>query len=415
MQLRIKATRPQAQFHQIKTKRRLFCAGYGAGKSEAMAQAVIMDACQSSQVLIGCYAPTYDLVRLITAPRIQEKLIDHGIPHKYNKAENVIYTSAPRWGDIILRTMDNPERIVGYETYRDHLDELDTLKFEHAKDVWTKVLGRNRQKPTDIPDAYNQVSAYTTPEGYKFCHWRWVQNKSPEYEMIQAPSYSNPYLPADYIQGLRDTYPDALVDAYIEGRFVNLTSGTVYNSFDRNIHHTNETIQQGEPLYIGMDFNVQNMAAIVHVKRKGKPKAVAEQIGLYDTPSMIEAIKRDYEGHKIYVYPDASGKSRKTVNASTNDLALLEQAGFIVNANSTNPSVKDRIVAMNNAFEHEEYQVNTRTCPEYTKCLEQQAYDRNGNPDKEGGYDHANDAAGYFISMDYPVSKPMFIPKIKVF
>ena len=104
-----------------------------------MANAAMIDACQSSDALIACYAPTYDLVRLITAPRIQTKLIDHGIPHKYNKAENVIYSSSPGWGDFVLRTMDNPERIVGYESYTSHIDELDTLKFEQAQNVWNKV------------------------------------------------------------------------------------------------------------------------------------------------------------------------------------------------------------------------------------------------------------------------------------
>ena len=62
----------------------------------------MIDACESSDTLIGLYAPTYDLVRLITAPRITAKLTEHGIAHNYNKSENVIYTSAPRFGDFIL-------------------------------------------------------------------------------------------------------------------------------------------------------------------------------------------------------------------------------------------------------------------------------------------------------------------------
>ena len=39
-----------------------------------------------------------------------------------------------------------------------------------------------------------------------------------------------------------------------------------------------------------------------------------------------------------------------------------------------------------------------------TESPEQQVYDKNGKPDKDGGADHANDAAGYFIKK-WPVIK----------
>ncbi|WP_369081323.1 hypothetical protein, partial [Streptobacillus moniliformis] len=48
----------------------------------------------------------------------------------------------------------------------------------------------------------------------------------------------------------------------------------------------------------------------------------------------------------------------------------------------------------------------TDKCPEYTDALEQQAYDKNGMPDKEGGFDHVNDAGGYFIAKRFPIVKP---------
>src|SRR5690554_7216264 len=57
------------------------------------------------------------------------------------------------------------------------------------------------------------------------------------------------------------------------------------------IYHTDVTMKPGEPLYIGMDFNVGKMAAVVHVKRDGLPRAVDEIIDGYDTPDMIRRIK----------------------------------------------------------------------------------------------------------------------------
>ena len=208
-----------------------------------------------------------------------------------------------------------------------------------------------------------------------------------------------------------------MADAYIEGEFVNLTSGTVYKDFDRQLNHSDEMEKDGEHLFIGMDFNVQKMSAIIHVKRNGKPIAVNELTGVYDTPAMIALIQDKYPRHRISVYPDASGNSRKTVDASISDLALLKQAGFGVVANKKNPSVKSRITAMNSNFcnmkGERNYLVNTKRCPEYSKCLEQQAYDKNGQPEKNNDLDHAPDAGGYFIVKDYPILKPLFKPEIR--
>lgn len=406
--LQIQATEPQARFHNLTSKYSLFCGGFGTGKSEAMANQAIMDASHSSSALIALYEPTYDLVRLIMAPRIQEKLIDYGVAFTYNKSENVIYTSNGQFGDFILRTLDNPARIIGYQSYRAHIDEIDTLKAEHAEEAWNKIIARNRQSPKGVVKPFNRVSAYTTPEGFRFAYKRWVTNGGGPYQMVQASTLTNPFLPEDYVQSLRDTYPEGLIDAYINGEFVNLTSGTVYKSYSRHAHNSTETIKPGEPLYIGADFNVMKQAATVYVKRNGGRDwhAVDELTDMYDTPEMCRIFAERYQGHDITVYPDASGGSRKSVNASVSDISIIEQSGFRVRANSKNPMVKDRILAVNAAFEAGRIFVNATRCPVTARSLEQQAYDKNGEPDKTSGDDHQNDATGYPIAYEMPIVKP---------
>lgn len=406
-------TEPQEQFLLSKAKHPAFVAGFGAGKSQVMAIAAMGDAAHASDAQIGLYAPTYDLVRLITGPRMCEVLAQYAVPHKWNKQENIIYSSYPRFGDFILRTMDNPERIVGYETYRSHVDELDTLKEANARRAWSQIIARNRQRPSGIKNPFNRVSAYTTPEGFRFTYDRWKRNAPPGYEIIQAPTYSNPYLPEDYIDNLRNSYPAELIEAYIEGRFVNLTSGTVYRQYDRERNRSTEAIRPQEPLHIGMDFNVGKMAAVVHVERPTGDHAVETLSGMQDTPHAIETIQSKYAGHHVTIYPDASGKSRKTVNASKSDISLLRDAGFAIKARDSNPPVKDRILAVNAGFEHQRYWVNDKTAPDYAESLEQQAYDKNGEPDKTTGADHMNDAGGYCVYWRMPVRKPSFLTGIR--
>lgn len=347
------------------------------------------------------YEPTYDLIRMIAWPRFEELLTNLNIPYRLTKTpHNVLDIEG--CGQIIFRSMDTPSRIIGYEVGDSDVDELDTLKRDDAADVWRRVLSRNRQKKAN--GAINTAAVATTPEGYRFVYEAWEKNPQAGYEIIRAPTRSNPHLPADYIDSLKSIYPEHLLNAYIEGKFVNLTSGTVYIGFDRHTNSTNETIQGHEPLYVGMDFNVGNMSAVVHVKRDGEPMAVDEITKAYDTPDMCNILKQRYEGHNIIVYPDSSGNSRKSNDAAKTDIRVLKDAGFSVRAPKKNPPVRDRINSMNAAFKGG-YRVNADRCPEYVRCLEQQAYNNNGDPDKSQGLDHLPDAGGYFIGYEYPVNR----------
>jgi len=93
-------------------------------------------------------------------------------------------------------------------------------------------------------------------------------------------------------------------------------------------------------------------------------------------------------------------------DASISDISLLEQAGFQVYANKSNPLVKDRVIASNMAFSSGLLYINDQECPETAKCFEQLAYDKNGVPDKLSNLDHLPDAATYPIAFEMPVVKP---------
>jgi len=409
--LKLQMTEPQLEFYQLRDKYPAFVGGFGTGKTETLANCAIRDALESSSALIALYEPTYDLVRLILAPRMEEKLSDMGIRYKYNKQENIIYTSSGQCGDFVLRTLENPARIVGYQSYRAHVDEIDTLKKDQARLAWQKIIARNRQQPEGA-DPLNRVSAYTTPEGFRFVFDTWGRNPKPGYRMVQAATYTNPFLPEDYVDSLRDSYPPALIAAYIEGKFTNLNSGSVYPDFCRKLNHTDEVEREREPLLIGMDFNRLKMSGVVYVQRDGHPVAVAEITDGRDTPYMAELIKAQYKdkGHPIQIFPDASGANSSSKNASESDLSILRQAGFSIRVNSRNPAIADRVNAVNalilNGKGERRLKINTNRCPHLTDGIEQQSYDKNGMPDKSSGIDHLNDAAGYPLAFLYPIVKP---------
>jgi len=379
-------------------------AGFGAGKTHALVLRTLNKIFSQGGADVAYYLPNYPLVRTIAYPRFQAALDDIGIPYELNRSEHVIRVNNRQ---IIFRTMENPDTIVGYEVGDSMVDELDTLPANKANDVWNKIIARNRQKKAN--GHTNTVAVGTTPEGFRFVYERWYKNPSESYELIKAPTYSNPHLPAGYIESLRETYPAQLLNAYIEGEFVNLTAGTVYMNYDRLLNAKGLVPSTNETLHVGMDFNVNNMAAAIHVMRDGNAYAVDEISGGQDTPNVIRTLRNRYPDNPIIVYPDASGGATSTTNAASSDLVLLRNAGFTINAPRANGRVKDRVAAVNMALcnneGHRLYYINIDKCPNIALGLEQQAYDKNGEPDKSTGFDHMNDAVGYFVVRKMPIKR----------
>lgn len=400
----IRPTAPQYEYITSEARFPALVAGFGAGKTEAAILRSIFGILRSPGLNRGFYEPTYDLIRMIAWPRFEQTLTEMNVPYKLQKSP-LNQITIEGYGVIFFRSMENPNRIIGYEHADADIDELDTLKKDDAAHVWRQVVARNRQQK---PDGVNSIGVTTTPEGFRFVYDTWKRDPQQGYEIIQAPTRSNKHLPPGYIESLEDIYPASLLDAYLEGNFVNLTFGTVYNSYERGMHHSRETIRPGEPLYIGCDFNVTKQCAVVYVRRNGDEwHAVEELIDMYDTPDMIRIIEDRYSDHPIYIYPDATGRARKTVNASTSDISLIEQAGFMVRAKKSNPSVKDRVMAANAAFERGVLYCNAINCKTLAESFEQLAYDKNGEPDKKSGLDHAIDAATYPIAYEMPIQKPV--------
>jgi len=422
----ISLTKSQAAFISSDAKYPLFCAGYASGKSHTMGLSAVLDAMHSSTAIIGVYEPYHDLIRTVAWPNVQKWLVEFGISFTLNKQDSVIYTSSAGVGDFYFKSMDNVEALVGYETYTSHIDELDTMSMENAEKAFFKIMGRNRLVPKDVPiehkkwvektqqyEVKNRISVYTTPEGFKFCHKMWdvkSENvlKNPDFKLYKGRTMENSTLAEDFIQGMKNSFPKAKLRAYMEGEFVNLESGSVYYNFDREAHCTDRVVNKDDVLHIGVDFNVNNTCGIVFVDDFKKASVVDEFVKQLDTPALIKAIKARYPLHTVICYPDCSGVQRTSANASMSSIALLKAAGFQVRAKGRNPKVKDRVASVVKAIEDGIFSVNVSKCPETTRCLEQQAYNAKGEPDKDSGVDHPLDGLGYRIHYSFPIKKPIF-------
>ena len=403
----------QADFvEDMETRHLALCGGYGAGKTRAFCAKTIMMASKNVGYRGAILEPTFNMVSNVLLPEMDSMLEELGIDYSYKGSPNPTYDLHFDHGTcrILCLSAENYKRLAGLNLAFAGVDEADTIEKSVAWKMWRMIQSRLRQG-----NIY-QLYTTSTPEGFGFLYEFFVESAEgkKDRKIIRAKSMDNPFLPKEFIDSLFETYPAHLIKAYLEGEFVNLTSGQIYYNFDRKLNETTKTLADFPQhiLHIGQDFNVNKCASVVHVVDKNIVYAVDEIMGARNTEHVIQLIKERYPNRRIVMYPDASGKNAKT-NASISDIALLKNAGFELNYTAANPRVKDRIASVNamlcNSKQERKYFINTRTCPSLCKTLEQQVYNKFGEPDKEHDLDHPSDATGYFIHRVFPMIKPSII------
>ena len=377
--------------------------GFGAGKTYALCSKAVMLSCLNIGHVSAVFQPTAPMLRDILIRTFNELLDQWQIPYTFRASPLPEYQLSWKEGShtILLRTMLTYQRLRGQNLCAVGFDEADTVPKRDAEQAMNMALARLRSGNVQ------QFYATTTPEGHGWAFETFEKNRKADTALIQAKTADNPYLPDTFIPSLYENYPPQLIKAYLLGQWVNLTSGQVYDRFNRNDHVINKIpfdIKM-EVLRIGVDFNVMNCNAVVGVKSGNKLIIIDEISKQNDTDALAQEILRRYPSNRILVYPDASGSARSTINASKTDIAILESYGFSSMALKSNPFIKDRVATVNallqNGKGERRLEIHAR-CSRLIECLELQSYDeKTGDPDKQNGYDHHVDALGYLIYREF--------------
>jgi len=405
----LKLNSKQGEFLLSKAKNTGFVAGFGSGKSYVATLKCIQKKLENPTLTVAYYLPNYGLIRDIAWDKFPMLLHEMGYTFRINKSDKEIIIDGA--GKIIFRSMDNPDTIIGYETFYSLIDECDILPMDKMENAYNKILARNRQKhPTGEP---NRLDIVGTPEGFKFFYKRYVKEFNKDTDLlVRASTYSNKHLPIDYIDTLKQQYPSNLIEAYLNGHFVNLTSGNIYSYYDRARHHSGRKIRDTDVLHIGQDFNTGGCVSIIFVIDDDIPIAVDEVVSK-DTFTVVTNLQARYPEHTIVIYPDASGASNKT-SAQRTDLQILKDGGYVIRAKAKNPAVQDRINSANSLFDHNTIKVNEDSCPRLAEALEQHSWDEKGEPEKFNGggtVDDFTDAMGYFLFYKFGIIRARTIIK----
>ena len=390
----------QRQFVKDESHRILgYIGGFGSGKSFALCAKAIWLGLSNPGTTAMVAEPSFPMIRTVFIPAMDEALERWGIDYTFRVSPQPEYDLKLPTGPlrILAQSAENWQRVRGQNISFVIWDEADTSPAETAQKAGEMFLARMRV------GNINQLAIASTPEGFRYCYRTFVEQKGKYKRLIRVKTKDNPHLPDGFIESLRRNYPAQLINAYLEGQFVNMASCSIYPEFDRSINYTDEQPELIDTIFVGIDLNVGNCVTQHLIKRGDEYHFFAEQV-YRDTQQIADGLKELYPKHfklgRLTLIPDAASKARSTAAAQESDLGILKKAGHRVLVQQSNPLIQDRVNAVNALIEQRRVKVGNG-CKHLIKTFEQQAYDEKGRPEKGGvGMDdlsHAGDAAGYAL------------------
>ena len=348
-------------------------------------------------------APTYQMCRDIIWKDLQNRLGKLNWIAKTNESrlELVLVNGST----ITLRSGDNPDAMRGGGYDFVVFDETSDLKAE----LWYEVIrpALSAQKPP------GEALFCGTPKGFNWLKdlYDLGEGADPDWASFQFTTLDGGNVPASEIEAARRDLDERTFRQEYEARFETYSGIIAYNFANENIMTRDEKPNPAkQPLYVGMDFNLNPMSAVIMEPTKTGLHAFDEiVIQGSNTDEMCEEIKARYGDYKIIVFPDPAGVQNRTSAGGRTDIAILQNAGFTVKYRSKHPAVRDRINALNslllNAAGERRYTVDPK-CKYLIKAFQRYTYKQDTMiPDKTLGVDHIFDAATYCIEYLYPVTR----------
>ena len=355
-------------------------AGYGAGKTRSLCAMALKLMAQNVGFIGAILEPTGPLLRDIWQTDFDQFLEHYEIPYSFRASPLPEYVVHLKEGDckLLCRSFENWSRIIGLNLAFCLADEIDVVSPTICEKAFPKILGRLRAGNV------RQFCAASTPEGFRWLYHTFATDEAKERtdrQLIKMRTQDNPHLPSDFIERMQANYDPSMLQAYLNGEFINLTTGQVYSRFTREQNVTTIKPDIGlEPLRVGIDFNIGNMNAVIGIVQDQKLLIFDEVVAAYDTDALAKEIKARYPMNKIYIYPDASGGNRST-NASQTDIEILSGYGFSNQSPRSNPPVRDRISSVQallcNGKGESRLQIHA-SCRKLIESMELQSYTRKG-------------------------------------
>lgn len=379
--------------------------GYGGGKTLIAAKRCIAMALYNAPSPVICVSPTFKIARRTTIPTIRALLQGKEVQYRgklkwrFNKTDfefTIWFYGAV--ATIWILSGEDPDALKGANAASALIDE----PFIQEKGVFDQILARVR----DPIARKREICLTGTPEqlnwGYDICEGEEKDNY--DLEFFNASTRENKALPKAYSSTLESAYSEKAALAYVEGKFVSLSTGLVYYAFDP-IENVVNLPEDTHEVFAGMDFNVNPMAFIVFWVHGDHMHVIREyEIPNSDTEDAAIILKRDWGRRLQSVYPDPSGKNRSTkAPGGRSDFHILEENGFEVFATAAHPARRDRFNAVNGKLKSRKQKATLTIAPECKKIKRYMMEYSHELMNQQKAMSHLLDAVGYPVAYLFPI------------
>ena len=345
-------------------------------------------------------APTFKQAKRVFWNRLKRAIPRHWLASKPNESE--CYLTLKTGHVIRIVGLDNADALRGSGLFFFLGDEWQDAKPE----CWTEVISPM------LATCKGNSMKIGTPKGFNHFRDDYLKGQpggEADYKSFHYTSIQGGNIPADEIETARRQLDPRTFRQEYEASFENY-AGRVLYAFER-VHNVKPCpYDPTKDIYVGMDFNVNPMTASIWQEAVVGGETESYQVGeiwipTSNTDEMANELQVRYGrngsiGH-ITIYPDAAGAQRRTSAQGRTDISILRDRGFKVVALSSNPLVRDRYNVSNARFCNAEAKRRAFVDPVCRNSIE--SYERlvfkegTNEPDKDGGYDHGCDNAGYYL------------------
>jgi hypothetical protein len=370
----------------------LLAGGLGSGKTTAGAWFVINESVSDPKTKGLICANSYRQLRNATLTSLFREMDENQIEYDYNEHKGWLNIEDAFW---YCYSMDNHDNIRGIEVNKIWNDE--TRDTDEA--AFHILTGRLRDR-----SGQSLKARYTsTPFGFNYLYDYFLgDKKTPEHRVIRATSMNNPYLPDGYMESMKNSFDSKIYAQEVLGEFINVTQGRIYYGFDRVAQVKELIINKAYPIYVGMDFNINPMTAVVTQCYNDTIHVIDEfYINTSNTNEMAAELLRKYG--KVVVIPDSTGKRTQTSSSGKSDHQILRDAGHEVKS-TLNPFRIDRYNTVNNLFEKGRIAIDKK-CVKLIRDFEQVTYKEGTSlPDNNDlTLGHISDGLGYVAWFMFPI------------
>lgn len=331
------------------------------------------------------------------------------------------FKNVPGWnGDLHELTLLNGSRILFWgiedptQRIEDRLNKLHSLELD-----WFAI----EQGEEISKDTYSALRASLRGGNGPRKGWMalnpagggWIRQiaKTANHETFHFETAKNRYLPSDYIEELRETYRGRMADAYLFGRWVELT-GLVWPEFDMNC--VSAILPDGNlPILRSWDFGFEHPAITFHQfdqKRHvwrilGELEGLEQGIGAFKT-EVDDYVGAHFEGHEWFSdVGDPYHGPQHGDKSAYSTVELLQSMGVYVK--QKREGIRSRVERVRNGFSDYNVYVHPRCRRVIEAITENYVWDsRLGVPHKDKDYEHLMDTIQYAASWEI---KPKREPK----